>query len=412
MKKTFLFALMFLSLLLISARLIKKAPKHQFLPKDMMLVQAAEPFYISSQLTTNKEYMTYLLWLSTVLQDFPETMYRALPDSNAWKGDAFNDPYLQTYLFHPSYEEYPVLGVSWLQAQEFCQWKTDRLNEYVLGKMRILSFDENQQQEHNFNTEAWLCGMYGAGYNKKIFPDARGWITFRNDPSYSKKQLISGWEGYGSLVTGDVRMPHPASPYIYSQFRLPTEEELELLPVQQAGKIYGSGFIDFFREKHWERYEPRSRDHYLPPNSGYTYSGPRAHEMRMEARRDTIFRFYVYPDTASLRYPSTVMEWCFEPYGSSMLKGPLLKKYELAEQMRGGILLNSEGEFTEKDSLGRMLNFICLKQEGGAFIPVQRYRPHTEYRKRLIRAPRGRLMGDEQFGYGNVGFRVCMSAER
>ena len=38
------------------------------------------------------------------------------------------------YLRHPAYQNYPVVGVSWIQANQFCIWRTDRVNEDALEK--------------------------------------------------------------------------------------------------------------------------------------------------------------------------------------------------------------------------------------------------------------------------------------
>ncbi len=49
------------------------------------------------------------------------------PDTLAWIHDftySFNDPITNMYFWHPSYDEYPVVGVNWKQARAFCIWRT------------------------------------------------------------------------------------------------------------------------------------------------------------------------------------------------------------------------------------------------------------------------------------------------
>src|SRR4030042_1774091 len=54
------------------------------------------------------------------------------PDTLCWIADftyAFNEPYTTMYFWHPSYDNYPFVGVSWKQATAFCIWRTQLLND-------------------------------------------------------------------------------------------------------------------------------------------------------------------------------------------------------------------------------------------------------------------------------------------
>jgi formylglycine-generating enzyme required for sulfatase activity len=56
------------------------------------------------------------------------------PDTLCWIRDftySFNDPQASIYFWHPSFDDYPVVGVSWTQARAFSIWRTDYMNTYL-----------------------------------------------------------------------------------------------------------------------------------------------------------------------------------------------------------------------------------------------------------------------------------------
>ena len=90
-------------------------------------------FYMDETEIRNVDYKMYLWWLKRVYVDYPEVHMRALPDTLVWRSPlGYNEPYVQYYFRHPSYNNYPVVGVNWLQANDYCLWRTDRVNERIL----------------------------------------------------------------------------------------------------------------------------------------------------------------------------------------------------------------------------------------------------------------------------------------
>lgn len=66
------------------------------------------------------------------------------PDTLAWVHDftySWNEPMTQMYFWHPVYDHYPVVGVSWEQSRAFCVWRTRLMNEYRRSNGRVIVND-------------------------------------------------------------------------------------------------------------------------------------------------------------------------------------------------------------------------------------------------------------------------------
>ena len=119
-------------------------------------------FYLDETEVRNVDYLEYLYWLQRVYsQSYPEVYKKALPDTLVWRDKlGYNEPFVTQYLRHPAYQNYPVVGVSWEQANDYCLWRTDRVNERILINEGILKEDPEQVDDNTFNTEAYLAGQY------------------------------------------------------------------------------------------------------------------------------------------------------------------------------------------------------------------------------------------------------------
>jgi formylglycine-generating enzyme len=119
-------------------------------------------FYMDMTEVRNLDYLEYMHWTERVFAaNFADVVKKALPDTLVWRDRlAFNEPYVEYYLRHPSYRDYPVVGVNWLQASDFCAWRTDRVNEFILIREGILEHNPSPTENDYFNTDQYLAGKW------------------------------------------------------------------------------------------------------------------------------------------------------------------------------------------------------------------------------------------------------------
>ncbi len=167
-------------------------------------------FFMDETEVRNIDWREYLYWLRRVYPNNPEVYEAALPDTLVWRSElAYNEPILENYLRHAAYSEYPVVGVSWIQANNFCNWRTDRVNERILIGERILAEDTKQSGQNTFSSDSYLNGLYNGADGKKPLTNLG--------------------------KNGTTRRTSMSDGIVLPRYRLPTEAEWEFAAVALIG---------------------------------------------------------------------------------------------------------------------------------------------------------------------------------
>jgi formylglycine-generating enzyme len=298
-------------------------------------------FYMDETEVSNIDYREYLDWLERVYGgSYPEVLTKAMPDTLVWREElSYNEPFVENYFRHPSYDDYPVVGVNWLQANEYCKWRTDRVNEMLLIEKGILKGDGEQRDANVFNTESYLAGQYTGNVRKNL----------------------------KDLRTGSERSVRYEDGILLPSYRLPTEAEWEYSALSLQGNMASSKDERITDRRiypwngntvRWQRHDKNQGDIMANFKRGTGDYMGMAGNLNDHASHPGPVRSFLPNDFGLYNMAGNVNEWVmdvYRPMQSSELRDA--DNHDL-NPFRGNSfqtkVLDENGKPVEKDSLGRM----------------------------------------------------------
>lgn len=151
MKCKLLFVLLWLCATGVSAQHLTVKNYQKKTPPPSM-AKIADNMYCDQAHITNVDWLEYLYWLEHIYGKESAEYRAALPDEQIIR-QQLPDSIARHYSKHPAYKEFPVLGISPAQARAYCEWRTDRIAEWMLVHLGRKKFSSNQSSDNYFSVK-------------------------------------------------------------------------------------------------------------------------------------------------------------------------------------------------------------------------------------------------------------------
>lgn len=158
-------------------------------------VKIKNELYVSKYETTNLEYRSFLIDLSN--NDKTQLYKSCLPDTLCWKEKlSSNEPFVEFYFRYPSFDNYPVVGITYEAANEYCSWLSKNYNQDPKRKFKKVIFTLLSKDDWTFaankgdttKTYTWGTGFIQNNRKKDLCNYRR--VEYKFDSSTRKYQEI------------------------------------------------------------------------------------------------------------------------------------------------------------------------------------------------------------------------------
>ncbi len=296
-------------------------------------------FYMDETEVSNQSYGEFVYWMRRAYGDeYPEKVTAIMPDTATWRDKlAWRESFVDYYFQSPSYKDYPVVGVTWEQAQAFCTWRTDRVNEKLLVDMGVIMLDQENLGTGAFQTDVYLAGLYEGEVKKGIT---------NLDPT----------------AGGEERQVRKSDGILYPYYRLPTEAEWEFAALGHIGNTYDERVTEH-KTYPWAGQSLRSSNKKYYGQFLANFKRTRGDAMGVAGNLNDGWdytcpvRWYFPNDYGLYNMAGNVSEWCMDVYRKTVnpvgaddldpFRGNIYRTPELDDE--DGVLIGDDGMIRYKE---------------------------------------------------------------
>ena len=182
-------------------------------------------FYVCKYEVSNIAYRNFL---TDLLHTGQVKIYQVcLPDTLCWKEKlSYNEPYVEYYFRYPAFDKYPVVGISYEAATEYCSWLTQKYNQDPGRKFKKVTFRLLNKEEWTYaankgdTTKVYTWGSGFIQNNRKQYLCNFKQTTFVYDSVTKKYNEIPGNSASGlndrTTIAGAVNSFYPNSFGLYN----------------------------------------------------------------------------------------------------------------------------------------------------------------------------------------------------
>ncbi len=169
-------------------------------------------FLISSTEVTNAEWR---LFFNAQVKELGYKKAKELfyPDTLCLRGlpYTYGEPYVSSYFLHPAYDDYPIVGISWYQANAYCKWLSKRVGEYLKNKGidETVEFRLPTEKEWEYASISWSfynskkIKKYSYFYKPHLYASSKG--IGKQEYSFAFDFSISNFNDPEGIVCGTIR---------------------------------------------------------------------------------------------------------------------------------------------------------------------------------------------------------------